>query len=181
MLEAVTILLAPIVPHITDALWNALRPGSELLAQGWPNVDEAALVKSEIELMIQVNGKLRGSVTVAADAGKDAIEAAALATDSVQKFPGWQGAEEGDRGAGPSGQYCCLSIVRAATLCHRPGCPGLLLTGDFHDPIVVMARAGRSDAAVVRLRFSTARAGRQHETATLCQPVSGHRQIRYRR
>lgn len=85
-LEAVTLLLSPIVPHICDALWNALRPGSELLQQAWPKVDESALIKSEIELMVQVGGKLRGSVTVAADAAKDAIEAAALAHENVQKF-----------------------------------------------------------------------------------------------
>ncbi len=86
VLESVTILLAPIVPHITDALWNILRPGTELLAQAWPKVDESALVKSEIELMVQVGGKLRGSITVAADAAKDVIEAAALAHENVQKF-----------------------------------------------------------------------------------------------
>ncbi|MDC7705407.1 leucine--tRNA ligase [Vogesella indigofera] len=86
VLEAVTVLLSPIVPHITEAIWSELRPGSELLAQAWPQVDESALVKSEIELMVQVCGKLRGSVTVAADAGKDVIEAAALAHDNVIKF-----------------------------------------------------------------------------------------------
>ncbi|MEQ6291296.1 leucine--tRNA ligase [Vogesella sp. GCM10023246] len=86
VLEAATVLLSPIVPHITDALWSELQPGSELLNAPWPQVDEAALVKSELELMIQVNGKLRGSITVAADAVKDAIEAAALAHDNVVKF-----------------------------------------------------------------------------------------------
>ncbi|GHD78883.1 leucine--tRNA ligase [Vogesella fluminis] len=86
VLEAVTVLLSPIVPHITEAIWSALRPGTELLAQAWPQVDESALVKSEIELMVQVCGKLRGSVTVAADAGRDVIEAAALAHDNVIKF-----------------------------------------------------------------------------------------------
>ncbi|RKQ53246.1 leucyl-tRNA synthetase [Vogesella indigofera] len=86
VLEAVTVLLSPIVPHITEAIWSELRPGTELLAQAWPQVDESALVKSEIELMVQVCGKLRGSVTVAADAGKDQIEAAALAHDNVIKF-----------------------------------------------------------------------------------------------
>ncbi|KMN37539.1 leucine--tRNA ligase [Chromobacterium sp. LK1] len=85
-LEAVALLLSPIVPHICDALWTALRPGSELLQQAWPKVDESALIKSEIELMVQVGGKLRGSITVAADAAKDAIEAAALAHENVQKF-----------------------------------------------------------------------------------------------
>jgi leucyl-tRNA synthetase len=86
VLEAVVIVLSPIVPHITEALWNGLKPGTQLLDQSWPQVDQAALVKSELELMVQVNGKLRGSVTVPADAGKDAIEAAALANDNVQKF-----------------------------------------------------------------------------------------------
>ncbi|MCW3480277.1 leucine--tRNA ligase [Neisseriaceae bacterium JH1-16] len=86
VLESAVILLAPIVPHITEALWGELRPGSQLLDQAWPKVDEAALVKSELELMIQVNGKLRGSITVPADAGKDAIEAAAMANENVQKF-----------------------------------------------------------------------------------------------
>lgn len=86
VLECVTILLSPIVPHITDGLWQGLRAGSELLEQAWPTVDESALVRSEVELMIQVNGKLRGSVVIAADAAKEAIEAAALANDNVQKF-----------------------------------------------------------------------------------------------
>jgi leucyl-tRNA synthetase len=86
VLESVTLLLSPIVPHITDAIWTVLQPGSELLAQAWPKVDEAALVKSEIEMMVQVAGKLRGSITVAADAAKDVIEAAALAHENVQKF-----------------------------------------------------------------------------------------------
>ncbi|PRP72222.1 leucine--tRNA ligase [Chromobacterium amazonense] len=86
VLEAVTLLLSPIVPHVCDGIWSALKPGTELLAQAWPKVDEAALVKSEIELMVQVCGKLRGSVTVAADAAKDAIEAAALAHENVIKF-----------------------------------------------------------------------------------------------
>ncbi|WP_434656721.1 leucine--tRNA ligase [Chromobacterium violaceum] len=86
VLETATLLLSPIVPHVCDGIWNALKPGTELLAQAWPKVDEAALVKSEIELMVQVCGKLRGSVTVAADAAKDAIEAAALAHENVIKF-----------------------------------------------------------------------------------------------
>ena len=86
VLEAAVILLSPIVPHVGEALWNELRPGSELLAQAWPAVDEAALVKSELELMVQVCGKLRGSIVVAADASREAIEQAALAHENVQKF-----------------------------------------------------------------------------------------------
>ena len=86
VLESAVLLLSPIVPHITEALWSALVPGTGLLDQAWPAVDAAALVKSEIELMVQVNGKLRGSVRVAADAARDAIEAAALGNPNVQKF-----------------------------------------------------------------------------------------------
>ena len=85
-LEAAVMLLAPIVPHITDALWAALRPGTTLEAQRWPKVDASALVQDEIELMVQVNGKLRGSITVAKDADRAVIEAAALANENVQKF-----------------------------------------------------------------------------------------------
>ena len=85
-LEAVVRLLAPIVPHICHALWGELKPGSCLGQATWPEVDASALVQDEIELVIQVNGKLRGSITVAKDAAKDAIEALALANPNVQKF-----------------------------------------------------------------------------------------------
>ena len=86
VLEAAVRLLWPIVPHISEALWQELRPGTALWDAAWPQVDEAALVKSEIEIMVQVNGKLRGKITVAADAPKDALEAAALATEGAVKF-----------------------------------------------------------------------------------------------
>ncbi|AXK39095.1 leucine--tRNA ligase [Crenobacter cavernae] len=86
VLEAAVIVLSPIVPHIAEALWNGLKPGTALLEQAWPSIDESALVKTELELMVQVNGKLRGSITVPAAAAKDAIEAAAMANENVQKF-----------------------------------------------------------------------------------------------
>ncbi len=86
VLEAAVRLLWPIVPHICEALWSELKPSETLWAAGWPAVDEAALVKSEIEIMVQVNGKLRGKITVAADASKGDIEAAALATEGAVKF-----------------------------------------------------------------------------------------------
>ena len=86
VLESAVILLSPIVPHICESLWSALRPDSTLLSQPWPTADAKALVKSEIELMVQVNGKLRGSITVAADASKEVMEQTALATEGAQKF-----------------------------------------------------------------------------------------------
>ncbi|MCP2039971.1 leucyl-tRNA synthetase [Neisseria sp. HSC-16F19] len=85
VLEAVLRLLWPIVPHICETLWNTLRSDTALWDAAWPQVDETALVQDEITLMVQVNGKLRGQITVAADAAKDAIEAAALADSSAQK------------------------------------------------------------------------------------------------
>ncbi|MBZ0095974.1 MAG: leucine--tRNA ligase [Sulfuricella sp.] len=85
-LEAAVQLLAPIVPHVCQALWAELKDGANLLDAPWPRVDAAALVQDEIELVLQVNGKLRGSITVAKDAAKEAIEQLALANPNVQKF-----------------------------------------------------------------------------------------------
>ncbi len=77
-LEAIVLMLAPIVPHICRELLKALRPGACLAGSVWPQVDETALLRDEIELVLQVNGKLRGKLKVAVDAGKEAIERAAL-------------------------------------------------------------------------------------------------------
>ena len=81
--------LYPVCPHITSHLWDELGYGAgsgSLLDSAWPEVDAGALVQDEIELMLQINGKLRGSIRVPADADKDAIEAIALATDAFAKF-----------------------------------------------------------------------------------------------
>ncbi|MGL4605701.1 MAG: leucine--tRNA ligase [Iodobacter sp.] len=86
VLEAAIIMLSPIVPHICESIWSELQPGTALLQQSWPLVDDSALVQDEIEMMIQVNGKLRGSMRVAKDMPKDQIEALALAHEHVQKF-----------------------------------------------------------------------------------------------
>ena len=84
-LEAVVLLLYPIVPHICEALYAELRPGQIAGGQAFPKADASALVQEEIDLVIQINGKLRGNLRVAANADKAAIEAAALANDVVQK------------------------------------------------------------------------------------------------
>jgi leucyl-tRNA synthetase len=86
--EAMSILLRvlfPIVPHITHALWVELGFAGELQDAQWPEVDEAALVQDEIELMLQVNGKLRGKFRVAAQADRATIEKEALANPEVQR------------------------------------------------------------------------------------------------
>nr|WP_295129962.1 leucine--tRNA ligase [uncultured Roseateles sp.] len=82
-------LLYPACPHITHQLWQDLGFAAELgdlLDAPWPKVDEAALVQDEIELMLQVNGKLRGAIKVAATADKATIEATALANEECIKF-----------------------------------------------------------------------------------------------
>jgi len=77
-------LLAPIAPHITHSLWRELGYGDDILQASWPQVDEAALVKDSIELVVQVNGKLRAKIQVPADADKQSIEKMALDNDNVQ-------------------------------------------------------------------------------------------------
>ena len=86
VMESVVILLSPIVPHITETLWSELTNGSHLWEQTWLNVDESALVQTEVEMMVQVNGKLRDKINVAVDANEDTIKAAAFATAGAQKF-----------------------------------------------------------------------------------------------
>ncbi|MDR2112608.1 MAG: leucine--tRNA ligase [Candidatus Accumulibacter sp.] len=84
-LEAVTLMLYPVVPHICEALYAELRPGHTAGEQAFPRADAGALARDEIELVLQINGKLRGSLTVPAGADKAAIESAALACEAAQK------------------------------------------------------------------------------------------------
>ncbi|WP_435104786.1 leucine--tRNA ligase [Arhodomonas sp. AD133] len=85
-IEAIVLILAPIVPHIAHRLWHALGHDDAIVDAAWPEVDEAALERDTIELVVQVNGKLRSRIQVAADAANDAIEAQALADEHVQRF-----------------------------------------------------------------------------------------------
>ncbi len=90
VLEDAIILLSPIVPHITTVLWAELRPGTKLIDQPWPTVDPSALVQDTIELVIQVNGKLRGHLHVSSTASREEIERQALASEAVAKFANGQ-------------------------------------------------------------------------------------------
>jgi leucyl-tRNA synthetase len=86
--EALSILLrllSPITPHIAHALWRELGYDDDVLAAPWPEPLDAALVQDELELVLQVNGKMRGNIKVSASADKAAIEAAAVAHEAVQK------------------------------------------------------------------------------------------------
>ncbi|RSC27702.1 leucine--tRNA ligase [Pseudomonas putida] len=85
-LEAVTLLLAPITPHLSHALWKELGHTQAVIDAGWPVVDESALVQDTITLVVQVNGKLRGQVEMPAAASREEIEAAARNNDNVLRF-----------------------------------------------------------------------------------------------
>jgi leucyl-tRNA synthetase len=86
VLQNVTLLLSPIVPHICQALWSELCPESHILRASWPIPDKAAMVQDTVEYVVQVNGKLRGNLTVSREASKDAIEKMTLEQAFVTKF-----------------------------------------------------------------------------------------------
>ena len=79
-------MISPFAPHMAQALWEQLGETSLLCDAMWPAVDKAALVQDEIEMVVQVNGKLRAKIPVAADASQADIEALALADENVQRF-----------------------------------------------------------------------------------------------
>ena len=79
-------LLAPIAPHMTMNLWSDLGYGDDILQAGWPEVDENALVRDTVDLVVQVNGKVRAKISVGANADKADIEVIALADENVQRF-----------------------------------------------------------------------------------------------
>jgi leucyl-tRNA synthetase len=85
-LELVVLMLAPIVPHITHALWRALGRDSALIDERWPQPDPDAISRDTLEIVVQVNGKLRSRITVPAGADEETVKQAALADANVQRF-----------------------------------------------------------------------------------------------
>jgi leucyl-tRNA synthetase len=85
-LETAILLLSPVAPHIAHALWQALGHTHAVIDAPWPTVDTSALTKSSVEIAVQVNGKLRGTVVVSPEASQDDIETAAKHNDNVKKF-----------------------------------------------------------------------------------------------
>jgi leucyl-tRNA synthetase len=85
-LEIAVLCLAPIVPHICHELWQELGQGTGLWCTRWRKPDPAALVQDAVEIVVQVNGKLRGRVSVAPGTPDEQISAAALADENVQRF-----------------------------------------------------------------------------------------------
>lgn len=85
-LETVTLLLSPIVPHFSEELWQALSHTDSVLTAPWPGYREDALVKDEIQIVVQVNGKLRSRFMVAANSDDETLKEIALADNRIEKF-----------------------------------------------------------------------------------------------
>ena len=85
-LSSAVLLLSPIAPHICHNLWFTLGYTEAVAEASWPKVDKEALVRSSIELVVQVNGKVRGRIQAPADASNDVLEALALDDDNVKRF-----------------------------------------------------------------------------------------------
>jgi leucyl-tRNA synthetase len=85
-LDAAVLLLSPIVPHISHRLWHVLGHDTAPVDERWPAADESAMVQDVIEIVVQVNGKLRGRICVAADANKDVIARLAMEDENVRRF-----------------------------------------------------------------------------------------------
>ena len=85
-LETVVLLLAPITPHISHDLWSRLGHSGAVIDAGWPVQDDSALVQDTLQLVIQVNGKLRGHIDMPASASREDVEAAARVNENVLRF-----------------------------------------------------------------------------------------------
>jgi leucyl-tRNA synthetase len=87
-LEIAVLTLSPIIPHVTHALWLRMGHSTALIDETWREVDAEALQSATVQMVVQVNGKLRAHITVAVDADQAAVRSAALADPNVQKFIG---------------------------------------------------------------------------------------------
>ena len=87
-LDVIVLTLSPIIPHVTHVLWQSLGHTGALIDERWPKPDPAALLRDEVELVVQVNGRLRGRIRVAAGASEETVRAAALAEENARKFIG---------------------------------------------------------------------------------------------
>ena len=84
--EAVVRLIAPVTPHVAEALWQRLGQTGSVFEAGWPAVDDAALARQSVELVVQVNGKVRGRIELPPGSDRERVEQVALANDNVARF-----------------------------------------------------------------------------------------------
>ncbi len=83
-ISSIVVLLSPIVPHITQELWEVMGNKTDLFHTEWPKFDESALVVSEVEVVVQINGKIRDKMMIAADLDQNGMQEAALANDKIK-------------------------------------------------------------------------------------------------
>jgi len=86
VLENILLMLNPFVPHIASELWTHIRENTDIDKMAWPMIDESALVQDEIEIVIQVNGKLRGNMIISNDQKEIDIKEKAIESDTIKKF-----------------------------------------------------------------------------------------------
>ena len=84
--DILLVLLAPIAPHITEELWSRRGNDNSVHLQAWPEADQDAAADQTVTLVVQVNGKVRGKVTIAADADEESVKSAAMAEENVARF-----------------------------------------------------------------------------------------------
>jgi leucyl-tRNA synthetase len=84
--ESVVRLIGPVTPHVAESLWQSLGREGSVFDAGWPQVDQSALVRQAVTIVVQVNGKVRGRIDAAPGSPRDQVEAAALAEDNVSRF-----------------------------------------------------------------------------------------------
>jgi leucyl-tRNA synthetase len=92
-IETLLLLLAPIAPHVTEELWAELGHGKSIFTQSWPTADPAALVRKEVTLVVQVDGKVRSRLQVDVDAPEERVQRLALADDKVRPWVGERSVE----------------------------------------------------------------------------------------
>jgi leucyl-tRNA synthetase len=85
-LSSAVLMLSPIAPHVSQALWELMGFDGLIIDAPWPTADKSAMVKDTLLYVVQVNGKVRAKLEVSASASKDEIEAMALNDERVQKF-----------------------------------------------------------------------------------------------
>jgi len=83
--ETIVVLLSPFAPHVAEELWVELGHEPSVVQAGWPRVDPEALVRDEIEMVLQINGKVRDRMTVPADLDVKAVEALAMESDAIRR------------------------------------------------------------------------------------------------